>query len=162
MLAVQYLFIFCLALGAACNSDRKGSENTADSLPQNNSKKNSPISAEDSPEERPFSAQKPDTLYRISGTEPFWSLVIAKPQIFFTSMEGDTLTFEYQEPKRAAGRPADFVQVYSLDEQQLLILRKETQCPCSDGMSDIEYPYQATLILTDRILEGCGRSAEGP
>lgn len=159
MCKVQYLFIFCMALGAACGSEKGITENEAESttlettdIEMNRISKNS---------EDQQSSRKPDkldTLYRISGTEPFWSMIIARPQIVFTSMEGDTLSFLYQEPQKAAGRPQGYVQVYELGEQQLVVLRQANQCPCSDGMSDIEYPYQATLILKDRILDGCGQA----
>lgn len=151
------LLIICLGLAAACNSDKPSTGNTdsgAEVLQEHTSSHNarqSPVAEQEEPLPQ-------DTLYHISGTEPFWSMLVAKPQIRFHSMDGDTLLFDYQEPRQAQARPADYVQVFELNGQQQLILRKTTDCPCSDGMSDKEYPYQATLILKNKVLEGCGRT----
>ena len=154
MLISHYLFIFCLSLAAACGSDNKTrDENITDTTA---------LETEANREEKQVREQEDnqpqDTLYQISGTEPFWSMVVAKPQIRFQSMDGDTLLFDYQAPRQASARPADYVQVFELEGQQQLVLRKTTDCPCSDGMSSKEYPYQATLILKNKVLEGCGRT----
>lgn len=155
---VQYLFIICMALAAACGGNKRNDEEKADTLVQQQPEQEAglaPEQAEDN-SSAPFTQ---DTLYLVSGTEPFWSMVVAKPQIIFTSMEGDTLTFPYQEPERASGRSKEYLQVFKLDGEQQLIMKQTELCPCSDGMSDREYPYQVTLILNDRILEGCGRKS---
>ena len=156
----SHLFILCLALGAACGSDNSKKEqvDTTAMAVRQEPLQQEPLQQSSSKANKGEATVKADTLYRISGTEPFWSLIVAKPQIIFTSMEGDTLKFNYQEPRQAAARPEGFLQVYELGEQQQLILRQANQCPCSDGMSDREYPYQAVLILKDRVMEGCGRT----
>ena len=159
-LLASYLFIFCLALGAACgsgNASKKNADSVESAFQEENLQQES-FQQSSSKIKKREATVKGDTLYRISGTEPFWSLVVAKPQIIFTSMGGDTLKFNYQEPRQAAARPEGYLQVYNLGEQQQLILRQANQCPCSDGMSDKEYPYQAVLILKDRVMEGCGRT----
>lgn len=153
---VQHLFIFCMALAAACGGNNGNQENKADTVAQQQPERKAGLASEEARKSSSASLAQ-DTIYRISGTEPFWSMIVAKPQIIFTSMEGDTLTFPYQEPRRAAGRPEEYLQVFKLDDEQQLIMKQAESCPCSDGMSDKEYPYQATLILSDRILEGCGR-----
>lgn len=160
MQLVQYLFIFCLALGAACG----GSDNKSRyEVPE----ENDTTQAEDTTHQEArlgnqpeISTQNnnPDTLYRISGTEPFWSMIIARPQIIYTSMEGDTLRFDYKQARQASGRQEGHVQVFELGDGQQLVLRRTNQCPCSDGMSDREYPYQATLVLKEKVMEGCGRT----
>ena len=153
----SWIFILGFALGVSCGSDRKSGNEQA-----------SPATVkieEETFQQKPqqpdslHMASVPDTLYRISGTEPFWGLVVAKPQMIFTSMGGDTLFFPYQEPRQAAGRPDGYVQVYALGKQQKLILQEASQCPCSDGMSDQEHPYRAVLVLEGQVLEGCGRSS---
>lgn len=157
-LLASYLFILGLALGAACGSDNKsGNEQETPSATETTSRE--PLQ-QNQPESNNHALQSTtaDTLYRVSGTEPFWSLVVAKPQMAFTSAEGDTLFFPYQEPLQASARPEGYVQVYDLGKQQQLILQHADQCPCSDGMSGKEYPYRAVLVLENKVLEGCGRT----
>lgn len=165
MHTLHYAFILCMALGAACGTKREpAEEETVKSIqsiaPDEVRIAMKPVSGSTGHSTQSGEIPKADTLYHISGTEPFWSLVVAKPEIVFTSMEGDTLRFLYQEPQKAAGRPQDYVQVFALPDHQQLVLRKAgSQCPCSDGMSERAYPFQATLMLHDRVLEGCGRPA---
>ncbi|EMR02062.1 putative membrane protein [Cesiribacter andamanensis] len=101
---------------------------------------------------------EPETsLYRITGTEPFWSLTIAKPYSIYRSMEGDSLAFAYQDPSQAEGRQQGWAQHYPLGEGNWLLLRRGNT-PCSDGMSDKEWTYTATLWLNSRLLDGCGEA----
>lgn len=94
-------------------------------------------------------------LYRISGTEPFWSLTIGQPHSIYRTMEGDSVRFAYQEPRQAQGRQEEWAQLYPLGETGWVLLRRGNS-PCSDGMSDKEYTYTATLWLNGRLLDGCG------
>ncbi len=157
-LLVSHLFILALSLAAACGAGNN--KNKQDKLSPEDSIRNSgqSTSTKTSTIKRGGTeAAEPDTLYRISGTEPFWSFTVAKPQMIFTSMEGDTLFFPWQEPRQASARPNEYLQVYELGNEQELILKQAGQCPCSDGMSNKEYPYMAILILENKVLEGCGR-----
>lgn len=157
---LTYLFIFSLFLSSACHSgdNRNSSTEKGDARELAGRE---PGSMEYSPKKAATEEQAnvaADTLYRINGTEPFWHMVVARPRIFYSSMEGDTLLFDYREPRQAAGRQEGYVQVFELGAGQQLLLRSSQGCPCSDGMSDRSYAYQATLILKDKVLEGCGRS----
>jgi uncharacterized membrane protein len=96
-----------------------------------------------------------EVLYRITGTEPFWSLTISTASIMYRSMEGDSIRFAYREPVQAAGRQQEWAQLYQLDRDAWVLLRKGNS-PCSDGMSDKEWAYTASLWLGDRLLDGCG------
>jgi uncharacterized membrane protein len=96
-----------------------------------------------------------EVLYRITGTEPFWSLTISTGSIIYRSMEGDSSRFAYREPVQAAGRQQEWVQLYQLDRDAWLLLRKGNS-PCSDGMSDKEWAYMASLWIRGRLLDGCG------
>lgn len=100
---------------------------------------------------------KQEVLYKISGTEPFWSLSIGPPYNTYRSMAGDSSSFPYTKPQSAAGRPADRTQLFMLGEKGWVLLRKG-QPSCSDGMSDREYEYTATLSLNGQLLDGCGQS----
>jgi uncharacterized membrane protein len=162
---LSYLFILLLALGATCSSDSNKREippqtETIDTSSEisANRQKNKNITAGQLQEAQP---EAPDTLYLITGTEPFWSLTIARPRSVYTSADGDTLLFDFKEPRTASARQEKYLQVFELGNSQQLVLRKTSNCPCSDGMSDKAYPYQATLILAEKILEGCGRVKSG-
>lgn len=157
-----YLFILLLALGAACSNDSKKREippptEASDTSREAtvNSQTNKSVAGS---QLRGALSEELDTLYLISGTEPFWGLTIARPRSIYTSADGDTLLFDFKEAHQASARPDGFVQVFDLGQGQQLVLRKAGDCPCSDGMSDRAYPYQATLILAEKILEGCGRT----
>lgn len=95
-----------------------------------------------------------EVYYRLTGTEPFWSLTLGRPYSTYRSMEGDSLSFSYQEPRQAAGRPGDWAQVFPLDDKGWVLLRKE-KGSCSDGMSDRAYPYTATVWINEQLLDGC-------
>lgn len=95
--------------------------------------------------------------YRVSGNEPFWSLTIGRPYSTYRSMEGDSISFAYRAPQQAAGRQAGWTQLFALGEENWLLLRKGNS-PCSDGMSDREHEYTATLWLNGQLLDGCANS----
>ena len=97
-----------------------------------------------------------EPYYTLTGTEPFWSLTLGSPYSTFRSMEGDSLSFPYQAPEQAAGRPEDWTQLFPLGNAGWVLLRKG-RTPCSDGMSDREYAYTATVWLQGRLLDGCAR-----
>jgi uncharacterized membrane protein len=92
--------------------------------------------------------------FMVSGTEPFWGVTIARRGIVLTTPDAKPKTFPYVAPIAAQGRPIDVVRVYRLAGRpnQMLVIRKGT---CSDGMSDRQYPYSATLILGNTVREGC-------
>lgn len=89
------------------------------------------------------------------GTEPFWNVTVNRNGIVYSSPEVSKRTYPYVTPMTAQGRPADLVRVYQLRGQPngTLIIKKADSC--SDGMSDNIYPYEATLILGNQVLEGC-------
>lgn len=162
MQLLLYLSIFALSLGAACSNDSRKKEVPVEDSPVEDSVQASDTlnSASVSPNQQ-AEAGEADTLYLISGTEPFWSLAIARPRSVYTSADGDTLYFDFKEARTASARQEEHVQVFELGREQQLVLRKTaTDCPCSDGMSSKAYPYQATLILAEKILDGCGRKSE--
>jgi uncharacterized membrane protein len=92
------------------------------------------------------------------GTEPFWSVTVGKRGIVYSSPDVKSQTFPYVKPLTAEGRPADLLRVYRLrgrSNNMLMIKRVDN---CGDGMSDIKYSYSATLILGNRVLEGCAEN----
>ncbi|ABA20889.1 conserved hypothetical protein [Trichormus variabilis ATCC 29413] len=92
-----------------------------------------------------------------SGTEPFWGVTISRKGIIYSTPESSQ-NFPYIAPSTASGRPADLVRVYRLrgrNSTSTLVIRKGF---CSDGMSDIKYPYSAVYIAGNTVLEGCARA----
>ncbi|MFH7028374.1 MAG: COG3650 family protein [Heteroscytonema crispum UTEX LB 1556] len=89
------------------------------------------------------------------GTEPFWNVTVSKNGIVYSSPDAKKQTFPDVAPIKAAGRPADLVRVYPLKGRtnSMLIIKKVSVC--SDGMSEKQYPYSATFILGNTVLEGC-------
>lgn len=92
--------------------------------------------------------------FRVSGTEPFWGITISRRGIVYSTPDAKPKTFPYVAPIAAQGRPLDLLRVYRLQGQpnQMLVIKKGR---CSDGMSDRQYSYSATLILGNTVLEGC-------
>ncbi len=92
------------------------------------------------------------------GTEPFWSVKV----------EGDVLAYTTPETMAA---PRLLHATRSHDAQGLrlagesggaefhLHVRRET---CSDGMSDREYPFSATLLLDGKTARGCAFDQTSP
>ncbi|MGA9377877.1 MAG: hypothetical protein WBV73_03665 [Phormidium sp.] len=96
------------------------------------------------------------------GAEPFWDITVNRNGIVYSSPDYSsseiskrTYSYPYVAPIKAEGRPLDVVRVYRLNGQPngILIIKKTDSC--SDSMSDKVYPYQATLILGNRVMEGC-------
>ncbi len=93
----------------------------------------------------------------VRGNEPFWSITIGRSGIIYSTPESPNRRYPYSAPISAAGRPPDLVRVYRLNGQPsgLLVIKKVDSC--SDTMSDTVYPYSATLILGNRVLDGCAQ-----
>ena len=91
------------------------------------------------------------------GNEPFWNVTINSAGIVYSTPDINNRRYPYTAPIAAMGRPADVVRVYRLNGQPsgVLVIKKVNSC--SDGMSDNVYSYDATLILGDRVMEGCAR-----
>jgi len=89
------------------------------------------------------------------GTEPFWSVIVSKTGIVYSSPDVKKQTFSYVAPLKAEARPADLLRIYRLQGKgnNILIIKKVDAC--SDGMSDKEYPYSAIFLLGNKVLEGC-------
>ena len=88
------------------------------------------------------------------GTEPFWSVNVSRNGIVYSTPDAKNRKYPYTAPKAASNRPLDLLRVYKLTGKTsgFLVIKKGN---CSDGMSDRVYPYDATLILGNQVLEGC-------
>lgn len=114
-------------------------------------------SAGDDREQTPerFDAISADETLTLTGTEPFWTMVIEGDQLTYSTPEnidGDTI-----EVSRFAGNNGlGFTGEWRGQTLQIAV----TPGACNDGMSDREYPYTATATLADTTLFGCAYSGE--
>lgn len=95
----------------------------------------------------PLFALRGDVTVR--GTEPFWSVTIVAGRNFvYTTPDSAGREFPYRAPTQATGGVALFA------SRDLTVALREK--PCSDGMSDITYPYEASVMLGAAApLKGC-------
>lgn len=100
------------------------------------------------------SANKNLDTFVIVGTEPFWNMTIAQSGIVYSTPDKKQ-TFPYVAPIKAEGRTLELLRVYRLPSglNNLIIIQKVSSC--SDGMSERQYPYSATLIFGSTVREGC-------
>lgn len=91
----------------------------------------------------------------VRGAEPFWSITINRNNIIYSTPDIKEKKYPFTAPLTAEGRPRDLVRVYRLNGQPsgTLMIRKVDSC--SDSMSDKVYPYSATLILGNKVFDGC-------
>ncbi len=129
------------------------------------------LSGERSADGKTFAVQRVDTLvaktwensclnwsFWCSGTEPFWSLYISEEEggFFFKSPVPDMESrfFPWKAPQ--------------VDEQRRWVYESNglkaviEKAHCSDGMSDLNYPYTATITLDGQQLRGCAVRRGGP
>lgn len=104
-----------------------------------------------------FSAIAVDEVITMSGTEPFWSIVI----------ENGRAT--YADPERPKGQEFPVARFagnnglgFSGEWDGSAVAIALTPGQCSDGMSDRIYPYVATIALGEKTLRGCGHTSSQP
>ncbi len=91
------------------------------------------------------------------GTEPFWSVEISEKAIVFQSPEIAPVSYPYVAPQTG-----DAGAVYITPPGGGKSGMKITITPgaCSDGMSDVEYPYFVVVEREGQILRGCAREKQ--
>jgi uncharacterized membrane protein len=98
---------------------------------------------------------QPVQKMQVFGNEPFWSLQVSQRGFIYQTPEvGKRKISNYVSPLKALGRPADALKVYRMQNNNTLIIQKES---CSDGMSDNTHAYSAVLIMGRKVLSGCAR-----
>ena len=93
---------------------------------------------------------------QLNGTEPFWSVVLAGPEMIYEGLD---------RPEQRAPRPEPVVQgttaTWTSETTQgspLTVTLMETEC--SDGMSDRIYPLTARVEISGEVLNGCAASTQ--
>lgn len=94
--------------------------------------------------------------YRCTGTEPFWSLDISPEGIVFQSPESSPVTYPYTGPENKA-ESIEFNTTLNTGTEKSTLKVLLTPGNCSDGMSDIQYPYSAEIVRDGQRLRGCAK-----
>ena len=94
--------------------------------------------------------------YRCTGTEPFWSIDISSEGIVFQSPESSPVTYPYTAAQNNAGS-IEFNTSLNTNTESSTLKVVLTPGNCSDGMSDIQYPYSAEVVRDGQRLRGCAK-----
>ncbi len=86
------------------------------------------------------------------GTEPFWSVVITDVTKTTALTRPDAAPITAGLPERTATDTGANFAVKAADGDISIALKK---APCSDGMSDRSYPYEAIVNWQGVDLKGC-------
>lgn len=95
----------------------------------------------------PAAAQWTGQPYRAIGTEPFWSVEIARRTITYRPVDGRPVTVA--KPRAVATRNGT---TYRARGMTIAI----TRVRCSDGMSDHTFADTVRVTIGRRQLTGCG------
>jgi uncharacterized membrane protein len=129
----------------------------------------------------------PSSVYAIEkmdcvGTEPFWSATLTDGQV---SLKLFDQTRRYSKPMygAAAGASADYVMsvqarsgtsnlaAFVVNETEMIVAdndgrahkdRNAYRAYCSDGMSDLGFPYSIHLIVDGKTYTGCCSTVANP
>lgn len=109
------------------------------------------------PDGETFDAIAPGDVVTLTGTEPFWNLVVEGEEGVWTTPDNQPGT--RFAVTRFAGNNGLGLSGTLGDETLTATLTPGT---CSDGMSDRRFPYVATIALGGETLEGCGYTTSQP
>lgn len=106
---------------------------------------------------QPFDGIAESETVTLLGTEPFWDFTITGTNATFKSPEdlGGTV---FAVSRFAGNNGLGYSGELNGEPVQIAI----TPGACSDGMSDRDYPYTATINWGDRTLTGCGYTDSQP
>ncbi len=103
------------------------------------------------------SSPKPATsvVMKCNGTEPFWGLNITDASMSVNMVDGPRYTVPVTFRQSSANnRTIAVIAGGSTANRTQVFLQKVESC--SDGMSDIKYPYSITAVLNERqVISGC-------
>lgn len=109
-------------------------------------------------EQLPVSAQKPaksNPTLRCGGTEPFWSIDVSRKTASFKPMDGENMTLPVTFRSQSANNPT-IAAVDARNKERNITLFLQKVAECSDGMSDINYPFRVTAIISNKaVYSGC-------
>ncbi len=117
---------------------------TAQPQPANNEDTGAPAIVDDFP-----------PSLQVVGTEPFWGIRIDGETLLYSTPETIDAPRRLEGTRRVDGDGLHFTGQEGEDAFALDVRRE----PCSDGMSDIEYPYLAEFVSGAQTLQGCARDS---
>lgn len=148
---IAVLFASTLAL-AACAQEAPGG---ADAPPPADAPVEAPAPAPDA--SAPFKVE-----FSASGTEPFWRVDIKGSDITLSGPATEMVAMPHTATN--AGLAAtDGAATWTAQAGATPVVVKVTKGDCSDGMSDLTYPYNAEVKWGATTFKGCGfPTAEQP
>lgn len=108
----------------------------------------------------PMDGQARDGDYPLQcgGTEPFWSLALEEGQATYSSPDAEEQSMGASRWRNASGRIGTFAVQLERDGQIGYASVWRERDFCSDGMSDVRYPFGTIVILPEgEVLAGCCR-----
>ncbi len=99
--------------------------------------------------------QEGKAILSCGGTEPFWSIKITKTQMTYVPMDGNRLILPITYNKTSENNTS-LAGIYAEKDNNRIIAFLEKVPTCSDGMSDIEYPYSISVLINKKhVYSGC-------
>ena len=88
--------------------------------------------------------------FHLSGTEPFWGADIVGTEIRVSRPDQPEVTAVNAGLGLVEGRA-----IWTAQAGQSLVMATLTRGECSDGMSDLKWPFTAELKIGEEVLKGC-------
>ena len=105
----------------------------------------------------PYDGIAEDERITLLGNEPFWSIKINGQTAFYSSPQ-DMAGVEFAVTRFAGNNGLGFSGELKGQAIQIAV----TPGTCSDGMSDRDFPFSATITWGDRRLKGCAYTDQQP
>jgi uncharacterized membrane protein len=100
--------------------------------------------------------------FSASGTEPFWRVDIKGTDITLSGPVTETIPAPHVAANAGLAATGDAA-TWTAQAGTTPVVVKVTKGDCSDGMSDLTYPYSAEVSWGGQTLKGCGfPTAEQP
>ncbi len=92
---------------------------------------------------------------RCGGTEPFWGIKITKKTLEYAPMDGEKLKLPIVFNKTSENNTS-IASIYAEKANNKVIAVLQKVEMCSDGMSDIDYPYAISVLINkEHFYSGC-------
>lgn len=98
-------------------------------------------------------------IWRAHGTEPFWGFTVDQNQVRFESLGDVPSFFPYSGFDNEGGLRLFKASAVTGATTSTIAIRLTRQ-GCSDGMSDIFYPWRAEVEIDGKRLQGCARRGD--
>jgi len=96
--------------------------------------------------------------FNLVGTEPFWAIQISNGTKMSKVSRPGSADMDAAYPVASKGEGGATILTIQSPEGDLVVTMHKKQC--LDGMSDREYPWQASVAFKGQTLKGCGASKQ--